>query len=268
MVESMDAQDSQAIADIAAAALQATQQGAVGVTTKVPPVPRQLPQGWVLKESHSQPGYYYYYDHFTGVSSWQPPPEDENESNVGSSEPTPAPAAVLPLPEATKKEEERFEQAPLENASITAVGSKKRTFDQVNDQEESEREPSINKLPRKEDKIRVLHILKKHKDSRRPTSWRNSKITVSRDEAEAELRGLMELLEEVKADPAELRATMEELARTESDCSSAKRGGDLGYFEYKKMQPPFSAAAYNLEVGQLSDVVDTNSGVHVLLRIG
>eukprot|EP00751_Fragilariopsis_kerguelensis_P048918 CAMPEP_0171049380 /NCGR_PEP_ID=MMETSP0736-20130129/51649_1 /TAXON_ID=186038 /ORGANISM="Fragilariopsis kerguelensis, Strain L26-C5" /LENGTH=140 /DNA_ID=CAMNT_0011501707 /DNA_START=112 /DNA_END=530 /DNA_ORIENTATION=+ len=38
-----------------------------------------------------------------------------------------------------------------------------------------------------------------------------------------------------ESDTTELRATFEELARTESDCSSAKRGGDLGFFGRKKM---------------------------------
>jgi NIMA-interacting peptidyl-prolyl cis-trans isomerase 1 len=66
---------------------------------------------------------------------------------------------------------------------------------------------------------------------------------------------------------AELRATFEELAKTESDCSSAKRGGDLGFFGRKKMQPAFEKASFGLRVGELSDVVDTSSGVHVILRL-
>ena len=38
--------------------------------------------------------------------------------------------------------------------------------------------------------------------------------------------------------------TFEELASTESDCSSYKRGGDLGPFGRGKMQKEFEAAAY------------------------
>ena len=81
-----------------------------------------------------------------------------------------------------------------------------------------------------------------------------------------EVQGLMEILQEESGD--DLRATFEELARTESDCSSAKRGGDLGYFGPKKMQPAFEEAAFDLAIGQLSGLVYTSSGVHVLLRIG
>ena len=56
------------------------------------------------------------------------------------------------------------------------------------------------------------------------------------------------------------------IAEAESHCSSAKRGGDLGVFGRGKMQVPFERAAFALQVGQLSDIVDTDSGVHLILR--
>ena len=43
-------------------------------------------------------------------------------------------------------------------------------------------------------------------------------------------------------------------------------GGDLGVFGRGKMQVPFERAAFALQVGQLSDIVDTDSGVHLILR--
>ncbi len=46
--------------------------------------------------------------------------------------------------------------------------------------------------------------------------------------------------------------TFEELASTESDCSSYKRGGDLGPFGRGKMQKEFEAAAY---VGGVSQCI-------------
>lgn len=61
-------------------------------------------------------------------------------------------------------------------------------------------------------------------------------------------------------------STLEELATELSDCSSAKRGGDLGFFARGAMQKPFEEAAFRLQVGQMSDVVDTDSGVHLILR--
>jgi len=61
--------------------------------------------------------------------------------------------------------------------------------------------------------------------------------------------------------------SFEDLAKTESDCSSAKHGGDLGPFGRGKMQKPFEDASFSLQVGELSDVVVTDSGIHIILRI-
>lgn len=65
---------------------------------------------------------------------------------------------------------------------------------------------------------------------------------------------------------ANKEATFEELAKEYSDCSSAKRDGDLGMFKRGQMQKPFEEAAFALKVGQLSQIVDTDSGVHIILR--
>ncbi|KAF1332369.1 Peptidyl-prolyl cis-trans isomerase nima-interacting 1, partial [Globisporangium splendens] len=48
---------------------------------------------------------------------------------------------------------------------------------------------------------------------------------------------------------------------------SAKRGGDLGRFTRGKMTPPFEAASFALKVGELSDLVESDSGIHVILRV-
>lgn len=51
-----------------------------------------------------------------------------------------------------------------------------------------------------------------------------------------------------------------------SDCSSARSGGDLGSFSRGQMQHPFEDAAFGLSVGEMSDIVETDSGVHLILR--
>jgi NIMA-interacting peptidyl-prolyl cis-trans isomerase 1 len=64
------------------------------------------------------------------------------------------------------------------------------------------------------------------------------------------------------------------LAETESDCSSAKRKGDLNTFskgnlytfDQGQMQVPFENAAFALEVNELSEPVETDSGLHLILR--
>ena len=42
----------------------------------------------------------------------------------------------------------------------------------------------------------------------------------------------------------------------------------VGRFGRGQMQKPFEEATYALKVGELSDVVDTDSGVHIILRTG
>lgn len=62
------------------------------------------------------------------------------------------------------------------------------------------------------------------------------------------------------------KSSFAELASKYSDCSSAKRGGDLGPFGKGAMQKPFEEAAFGLKVGELSEPVFTDSGVHIILR--
>ena len=61
--------------------------------------------------------------------------------------------------------------------------------------------------------------------------------------------------------------SFEEIASEFSDCSSAKRGGDLGPFGRGQMQKPFEDASFALAVGELSTPVWTDSGVHIIKRV-
>lgn len=108
--------------------------------------------------------------------------------------------------------------------------------------------------------VRCRHILVKHRGSRRPSSWRQEVITRSKEEAIEELTKYIDQINNGEA-------TFEDLASEYSDCSSYKRGGDLGSFARGQMQKPFEEVAFGLEVGQISSVVDTDSGVHVIKRI-
>ncbi|WP_181349241.1 peptidylprolyl isomerase [Thalassobacillus sp. CUG 92003] len=54
------------------------------------------------------------------------------------------------------------------------------------------------------------------------------------------------------------------LAKEYSTDGSSEQGGDLGYFSSDAMVPKFTDAAYSLEKGEVSDVVQTQHGFHII----
>jgi len=60
-------------------------------------------------------------------------------------------------------------------------------------------------------------------------------------------------------------ADFAELAKANSACESAGRGGDLGFFGRGRMVSAFDKAVFELEVGKISDVVETKEhGYHII----
>jgi peptidyl-prolyl cis-trans isomerase D len=99
------------------------------------------------------------------------------------------------------------------------------------------------------EKIRARHIL-----FAVPAGADEAKKEAVRAEAEAALKALRE-----GADFAQLAA------QRSDDPGSKAKGGDLGFFARGQMAPAFEAAAFALqEPGQLSDVVRTDYGFHVI----
>jgi len=58
-----------------------------------------------------------------------------------------------------------------------------------------------------------------------------------------------------------------ELAMVESDCSSARKRGDLGFFGKGDMQKEFEDAAFAPKPSEVSGVVETASGLHLIERL-
>lgn len=90
----------------------------------------------------------------------------------------------------------------------------------------------------------------------------SARSTASRSKDDA-AKGIADL--KAKLDAGESFA---ELAQAHSDCPSASSGGDLGTFGRGQMVGPFEEAAFGMEVHQVSDVVETDFGYHLITRTG
>lgn len=102
------------------------------------------------------------------------------------------------------------------------------------------------------DQVGAAHILLMYAGSTRSTATRTKE----------------EALQQIKDMKTEIDngADFGELAQKNSDCPSGASGGDLGTFGRGQMVPEFEQAAFNMEVGATSDVVETDFGYHLIQR--
>ncbi len=102
--------------------------------------------------------------------------------------------------------------------------------------------------------VRASHILLMYAGSERSTATR------SKDDALTQIKGIQTEI----AGGAEFAV----LAQQHSDCPSGKSGGDLGPFGRGQMVKAFEETTFGMEVGGLSDVVETPFGYHLIKRTG
>jgi len=104
-------------------------------------------------------------------------------------------------------------------------------------------------------RITVKHILVKHKTAKNPAPG------VNRTREEACLRAL-EVRDKIRGG-ADFDALVKEYSE---ELGAVSRGGSIGSVERKDLAKPFADAAFELGVRQLSDVVESESGFHVIVR--
>jgi len=128
------------------------------------------------------------------------------------------------------------------------------------------------KRPRKDgagEKVRARHILLKHRELKMKMDAQahlRQKGPVTRPLAQAE-RELLRLKEALAADPKQFHL----LARKHSECQSALQpgqlAGDLGWVSRGSLgDPAFEELILGLEVHEMSDLVSTPRGVHIVHR--
>ncbi|MBZ9684892.1 peptidylprolyl isomerase [Clostridium estertheticum] len=93
----------------------------------------------------------------------------------------------------------------------------------------------------------------------------NSEMFKSEESASAKhiLVDTLEQMEEIKSEISN-GMSFEEAAQKHSKCPSAAQGGNLGSFTRGRMVPEFEKAAFELEVGEISEPVKTQFGYHLI----
>lgn len=116
------------------------------------------------------------------------------------------------------------------------------------------------------DEVRQYYSENANERYRRPEMVKASHILISTQglntEQKAEAR---QKAEQVLALARQPGADFAALAREHSACPSKLRGGNLGFFRAQgQMEAEFSAAAFALRVGEISGVVETKAGYHII----
>lgn len=104
-------------------------------------------------------------------------------------------------------------------------------------------------------KITVKHVLIKYKDAK------NADEKITRSRGEACLRAL-EALEKLKQS-GDFNAVVSEFSE---EPGAASRGGSVGTISRPDVAKNFADAAFELSLQQVSDVVETEFGFHIIMR--
>jgi parvulin-like peptidyl-prolyl isomerase len=97
----------------------------------------------------------------------------------------------------------------------------------------------------------------------KPVTWEIGMIMRDIKPGKAAEEAKLEEIRDIQ-DQLNQGADFAELASQYSDCPSSERGGDMGFFSRGMMVKPFEDAAFELSVGEVSDIVRTDFGYHLI----
>ena len=117
----------------------------------------------------------------------------------------------------------------------------------------------LDAKPEDLEELRTSHILIGFDGNMRDP---NSKPPTEEEKAEKKKKA-EELLAQLKGG-----ADFAELAKANSSCPSAPQGGDLDFHPHGQMVPQYDEAAWKLKDGEISEVVETPFGYHIIKATG
>ncbi len=122
-----------------------------------------------------------------------------------------------------------------------------------------------------DEQVKASHILisASEADIKNKIKSENSEKELSEDELQKKAGDeLKKLKQKAKNIYKELKDNPDKFAeyakQYSEDPSSASKGGDLGFFSKEEMVPEFSKAAFETKPGNLSDIVKTEFGYHII----
>ena len=97
----------------------------------------------------------------------------------------------------------------------------------------------------------------------KPTTWKVGMIIREIKSSEASRKAKLAEMEKIQ-ERLKKGEDFANLAAAESDCPSKEVGGDLGFFTAGMMVKPFEDAAFKLNIGEVSEIVETQFGYHII----
>lgn len=136
------------------------------------------------------------------------------------------------------------------------------------DKMDSSEEPRVKRAKTDTTQVRLRHILLKHRECKGTVDKvRNKQVKRTRGEAERLLRAVLEECGGER-DLKLFTQRCREVSECQSCLKAGELAGDLGWVKRGagSLGEVFEAAAFALNINQISDLVDSDQGIHVILR--